>query len=486
MSGFDVVVVNGRVALPSGLAHADIAINGERIAALAEPGALRGAETIDVAGALILPGAIDMHVHFREPGFEHKEDFAHGTAAAACGGVTTICDMPNTRPPVTDPERFRDKLMRVAPGAHVDFGLWAGGTRTEHFAALDALGAIGLKVYMNRAVRATDPYAAELSMPDDGTFVKALKAAAELDWPVCVHVANSFIDEAKREAFQAAGSLDPADVCCSFRSPESVEALSRAALFAKLAGARLHIAHISLNAMSAIDALIDARRDGARITAEVVPPALSFAELPDLGTKGIPFAHPLDELDRYWNALAAGVIDAVATDHAPHTRAEKDAGRNSPWTAPPGYPGVETSLPIMVDAMLRDRISMEVLVKVMAENPARILGLCDKGAIVPGRDADLVVVDPDGEWVVDETRLHSKAGWSPFHGRRLKGRLAMTLLRGAVIARDGEPTGVPARGRLVRRTRNPLPTLPRLRNYGAITGTPYPIPGLPGATSAKR
>ncbi|MSO38372.1 MAG: hypothetical protein EXQ69_09020 [Acidimicrobiia bacterium] len=453
MSDFDLVIRNGVVALPAGAARVDIGIMAGKVAAVTDQGNLKGTEVLDASGMLVFPGAIDMHVHFREPGFEDKEDFLHGTAAAACGGVTTICDMPNTHPPVTSPDRFAEKLARVSKSAHVDFALWAGGVRIEHFAAMDELGAIGLKVYMNRALRAMEPYAGELAMPDDATFVKTLKAAAGLDWPVSVHVANSAIDEAAREDYQTSGSVDPMDVCCSFRSPESVEALSRAALFARLAGARLHIAHISLNALAALDALVEARNRGAKVTAEIVPPALSFEELPRLGAMGIPFAHAPGELDRYWNALAMGVIDVVATDHAPHTRAEKEAGRANPWKAPPGYPGVETSLPILVDAMLHNRISIEVLVKVMSENPARILGLESKGAILPGRDADLVLVDPEADWVVDETRLHSKSGWSPFQGRRLKGRLRLTMLRGNVIARDGEITAARPLGQQLRRMR---------------------------------
>src|SRR5262249_43149317 len=266
----------------------DIGIKDGRVAALSNEGRLNGTAVFDASGMLVLPGAIDMHVHFREPGFTEKEDFAHGTAAAACGGVTTVCDMPNTHPPVVTAGRLSEKIALVSNRSHVDFALWAGGTKVDEFAQMDEIGAIGLKVYMNRALRASDPYAGELSMPDDAVFVQSLRAAAALGWPVSVHVANSAIDEAKREELRASGSFRAMDVCCSFRSPESVEALSRAALFARMAGARLHVAHISLNSISAIDALIDARAQGTCITAEIVPPALSFDELEQLGAKGVP------------------------------------------------------------------------------------------------------------------------------------------------------------------------------------------------------
>ena len=446
----DLVISNGTLALPSGAVRGDVAVKRGRISAIGCAGELRGAKTIDATDKLVLPGAIDMHVHFREPGFEHKEDFRHGTAAAACGGVTTICDMPNTHPPVNDSARFKDKLEKVAPSAHVDFGLWAGGVRIEQFPAMAALGAVGLKVYMNRAVRKNDPYANDLSMPDDATFVAVLEAAASHGWPVSVHLANPALDEARRSQLMMRGANDPVDVCCSYRSEESVEALSRAALFAKSRGAHLHIAHISLNAIEALDAVVEQRRRGCKLTVEVVPPAINFDELASLGTKAIPFAHPVDHLARYWDAIASGIIDAIATDHAPHALSEKQAKPGDPWSAPPGYPGVETSLPIVLDAMLSGRLTLQTMIRVTSENPARILRLAQKGAIAPSKDADIVVVDPTAEWVVDEKKLHSKAGWSPFHGRRLKGRITTTLLRGEVIAKEGELITEAPKGRQVR------------------------------------
>jgi len=455
----DLVIANGTLALPSGAMRGDIAVKRGRISAISSARELTGSTVIDASGKLVLPGAIDMHVHFREPGFEHKEDFRHGTAAAACGGVTTVCDMPNTHPPVTAPGRFADKAEKVSQTAYVDFGLWAGGFYTEHFPAMAALGAVGLKVYMNRPVRKTDPYAGELSMPDDATFVAVIKAATAQNWPISVHLANPALDEAKREAFIGRGSIDAIDVCCSYRSTESVEALSRAALFARVHGAHLHVAHISLNAIEALDAVVEEKNRGCKITVEIVPPALEFSELSRLGPKGIPFAHSAEHLERYWSAVASGLIDAIATDHAPHALPEKQP-ENNPWNAPPGYPGVETSLPIMIDALLSGRLTLEILTRTTSENPARILRLAEKGSIALGKDADLVLVDPAAEWVVDETKLHSKAGWSPFHGRRLKGRIMATLLRGEIVAENGELVSKFPLGKQVRPSRT-LPVTSR-------------------------
>jgi dihydroorotase len=432
------LVVTGRAIFPTRAADADLGIRAGVFAAIGAPGTLRGRQQLDASSMLVLPGAIDMHVHFREPGATEKEDFWHGTAAAACGGVTTVCDMPNTRPAVITPEVFAHKLEIVQSSAHVDFALWAGGVERRHFAEFRRLGAVGLKVYMNRAPPGSASYSSELSMPDDATFVRVLRTAAELDWLVSVHVANSSLDDAVCEDFIAQGRRHARDVCLMTRSPESAEAQERIIHFARVTGARLHIAHISYNSMVALELFAKSRRSGARVTAEVVPPCLSFTDLDRIGAFGTPFAHSEEENDCYWSALRDGVIEAVATDHAPHTRGEKLRGASDAWLAPTGYPGVETMLPLLVDAALRGKLSFERLVSVAAQNPARICSMESKGAIAIGKDADFVIVDPAGDWVVDESRLHSKAGWSPFHGRRLRGRIRHTFLRGRHIACDSE------------------------------------------------
>ena len=447
---FDRVIAGGLAALPTGPVAADIGIAGESIAAIGAPGSLDGKERTEAAGLCVLPGAVDVHVHFREPGFETKEDFRHGSAAAVCGGVTTVCDMPNTMPAVTTAARLADKAQRIAPASWVDFGLWAGGVRTEEFAAMAAAGAVGLKVYMNRPRSKDDPYAAELSMPDDAAFVAALRAAAALDWPVAIHLASPAIDEARADELQAAGVFDPCAVCHSYRTPESTEAIQKAIRFQEVTGARVHMAHISLNALDALAPLRRAKQAGRAVTAEVVPPALSIEELAHVGVYGIPFSHREDELAVYWEALADGLIDAVATDHAPHARADKEAGRDNAWLAPPGYPGVETSYAIVLDAHLRGLLTLERVARIMAENPARIVGLPAKGRIAPGCDADLALFDPESDWTIDQAALHSKAGWSPYHGRRLRGRIKATMLRGRFVARDGALAAPAPAGRPVR------------------------------------
>ncbi|MDG4788060.1 dihydroorotase family protein [Micromonospora sp. WMMD1102] len=445
----DVLFAGGTAVLPVGPVLADVAVRDGVITAVGEPGTLAADHVVDVRGLVVLPGAIDVHVHFRQPGFEYKEDFASGTAAAACGGVTTVCDMPNTHPPVTTASRFRAKQALAANAAHVDFALWAGGTDLFELTEMAALGAVGVKVYMNRSHRPDDPYAAELSMPDDETLRKVFWLAADLGLPVAVHVADHEHEARVRARLQAVSTTDARLVCRSYRSDGVLDGLERVLAAARDIGTRVHVAHASLAPTSAIGMIAAARDAGGNVSCECGPPALLEDELDTLGVRGVPFAFPPDDADFYWSSLADGSIDLVATDHAPHSKADKDVGRNNVWDAPPGYPGVETSLPLMVDAVLSGRLTWRRLVELTSAAPARLCGLTTKGAIARGVDADLVLVDPSTSRVVAADRLHSKAGWTPFEGRQLSGALTATYLRGRLVAQDGQVVDGQHMGRFV-------------------------------------
>ncbi|WP_432843293.1 dihydroorotase [Dactylosporangium sp. CA-092794] len=441
------VLRGGRLFTPGrDPAVADLVVAGGTIAALAPPGTVDLPDVVDADGLDVLPGAIDLHVHFRDPGQTHKETVETGTAAAACGGTTLVCDMPSTQPQVVTAERYRDKRRSWTGRAAVDFALWAGGTDPAELAAMAAEGAIGVKVYM-----ATSPGFEQLYSPDRETVRRVLAVSGRLGWAVSVHAGDQAASDAHRDRLIRAGRRDPAAVLEVNRGPGNLSGLRIVLDLAAELGGRVHLAHLSAYGEAALELFLRARAAHPGLTAESCFPALSEEEdLPRQGVDVLPtvFAAPVRQ--RLLRALADGGIDAVATDHAPHTRREKDPGRTDAWAAPAGYPAVETSLPLAYDAVLRGLWPPRRFADAVAAAPARILGLPGKGGLRVGADADLVLADPASTWLVDQARLHSKVGWSPFHGRRLHGRLRTTYVRGRPVAHDGEILD-PGTGRFVGR-----------------------------------
>jgi dihydroorotase (multifunctional complex type) len=415
----------------------DLVIDGERVAAVEPVGTADAGPVLDAAGLDVLPGAIDLHVHLRDPGQTHKETVETGTAAAAAGGTTLVCDMPSTQPQVTTVDRYLDKRRSWAGRAAVDFALWAGGTDPDRLRGMAAAGAIGVKIYM-----ATAPGFEELYSPDDATVRRVLRTSAEIGWAVAVHAGDQASSDAHRAALIAAGRTDPAAVLEVTRGPGNLAGLRAVLAAAGELGTPVHLAHLSAYGTAALDEFRRARAGHPGLTAETCVPALSEEEdLVRQGVYALPTVFSADARRRWLAALADGGIDAIATDHAPHTRAEKERGRDDAWQAPPGYPALETSLPLAYDALLAGWLGPRRLVDAVAGAPARILGLHHKGRLAPGCDADLVLFDPAGSWRVDQAGMHSKVGWSPLHGRTLRGRLVATYLRGRPVAHGREILG---------------------------------------------
>ncbi|MFY1635687.1 dihydroorotase [Solwaraspora sp. WMMB335] len=425
----------------------DLVIDGERVAAVEPAGTADAGPVFDAAGLDIAPGAIDLHVHLRDPGQTHKETVETGTAAAAAGGTTLVCDMPSTQPQVTTVDRYVAKRDAWTGRAAVDYALWAGGTDPDQLRGMAAAGAVGVKIYM-----ATSPGFDQLYSPDDTAVRRVLRVSAELGWAVSVHAGDQAASDAHRAELIRAGRRTPADVLAVTRGPGNLAGLRSVLTAATDLRQPVHLAHLSAYGTAALDEFVRARAEFPRLTAESCFPALSEEEdLPRLGVYALPTVFSAAARDRFVDAIADGTIDAIATDHAPHTRDEKDPGRHDAWAAPPGYPALETSLPLAYDALLAGRLDPRRFVDALAGAPARILGLARKGRIAPGCDADLVLLDPAGSWRVDESTMHSLVGWSPLHGRELRGRLVATYLRGRSIARGGDIM-YPGGGQFVRRS----------------------------------
>jgi dihydroorotase (multifunctional complex type) len=436
-SGLDLIVRNGLVYTPHGLIDASIGIEDGKVAWMGR-GTPKGERVLDVGGKLVLPGMIDMHVHFRDPGAPERESFETGTMSAAAGGVTAVAEMPNTIPPVISAKTLREKRRTVEGKAYVDFALvaGAGSMGRDEIKPLAAEGAIAYKMFMISRFR-------ELAV-SDADMLDNLLLIAETGLPCLVHAENEMLVSRGVERARALGRRDPM-AHSEFRPPlAEAEATIRAILLAAEASAPLHICHMTCS--EALGFLSWAKGRGLRVTAETSPTYLflSTDDLKRLGPYGKvdpPLRGP-EHQRALWQALRNGLLDVVASDHAPYTREEKERGWADIFEAPSGSVGVETTLPLMLDSVDRGLIGLGRMVEVFSTNPARILGLYPrKGCISIGSDADLVVVDPRAEFEIRGEALHSRQKTTPFEGYRGRGKPIITIVRGEVVMEYGEIVG---------------------------------------------
>ena len=433
----DLIIHGGRVVSDSAVIEASLAIRGETIVALGADDAMPPAiARFDATGLHILPGAIDSHVHFRDPGYSHKEDWRTGSAAAACGGVTTVFDMPNTKPPTGTLDALALKLEH-AKASHVDYGIHAllDESNIDQLEALIDAGATSFKCFMGNTF-------GNLPAPSDGAILEAFEIFARRGVRCVVHAENASIMARRQQRMEAAGRSDAHAHLAARPEVCEIEAIGRAIAFAEWTGARLHIAHHS--AADSLYLLRDAKRRGVDVTSETCPQylLLNTADVGRLG--GILRVNPPVRDARHnaplWDALLEGVIDMIATDHAPHAPEEKT--RESIWTCDCGFPGVETQMSLMLTEINKGRASIMDYVRWSAVNPARAWGLYGvKGVIRPGADADLALVDLGREALIANDRLHSRSKLTPWNARPVKGVPLHTLVRGRFVMRDRELVG---------------------------------------------
>jgi len=421
----DLLIRNGRVVDPasgtdSGL---DVLILDGRIADVRAGIRTEAARTIDASGLIVAPGFIDMHVHLREPGFEEKETIRTGSRAAARGGFTTVCCMPNTNP-VNDSlfvlesiraEARKSAVVNVLPIAAVTRGL--KGTKLTDMAALFRAGAVAFS---------------DDGRPVGDAFImrRALEASRSLGTLV--------IDHCEDKGLSADGTMHEgrySRLCGLKGIPAAAEEVMvvRDIRLAEMTGARVHIAHLSVK--GAVRAVEEAKKRGVQVTAEATPHHVlltdALLERPDTNFKMNPPLRSAEDVEALVEAVRNGVIDAIATDHAPHTVQDKEAAFAK---APFGVVGLETAVPLLLDRFVRGNIiSLRRFIELLSTNPARLLGLTNKGRLAVGADADITLLDLGAETVVDKEKFESKSRNSPFHGWKLKGAAAMTVVGGKVI-----------------------------------------------------
>ncbi len=411
------MIIEGRAYVRGSLQDCCIGVENGRIAEIKRT--LKGDEKLRFGG-IILPAGIDLHVHFREPGLTRKEDFLSGTTAAACGGITCAFDMPNTLPPATTPERMEEKVAAVERKAFVDFGLYAGLTEESDIDGL-AETATAFKMYLTASE-------GDLAVGDFSKLLglrEELSAAGKFISVHCEDPGHIRDREAKRLEDHLASRPDSAEV-------GGIEMAKR------LKGLRVHVAHLSSE--RGLTSLA-----GTGFTSEVAPHHLFLNVNCDLGAfakVNPPLRHKHDQ-NALWQAFTDGRIDVVASDHAPHTMDEKEASFDS---APAGMPGVETTIPLLLERVRRGSLPLERFVNTVCERPAEMLSL-KKGRIEVGYDADMIAVDLKRPRRIRADDLHSKCGWTPFEG--MSGVFPQTtIFRGEQIVRDGTAIGKPS-GRYV-------------------------------------
>jgi dihydroorotase len=429
----DLVINGGIIVSPDAEYRASIAIKDGVIHAIGAPEAMpKTKETLDATGLHILPGAIDVHVHFRDPGYPLKEDFASGTAAAAFGGVTTVFDMPNTLPTIGTPEALAAKHRIAAEKAYVDYGLYAvlGEDSIEHVSALIDGGIIGFKLYMGNTF-------GRIPSPTTGAMLEAFEVVAPTGKRISLHAETNSIMERRESRLRAAGRTEPIAHLAARPAVVAVEAVARAAILAEWTGARIHVLHIS--SAAELRPLAEAKARGVEITGETCPHYLLLSETDYEKFGGIVRVNPpvreAPNRQPLWDALMDGTVDIIATDHAPHTPEEKT--RNDIWTVDCGFPGVETQMPLMLTEINRGRATIQDYVRWSAEAPAKIWGLYPrKGALTVGSDADIAIVDLNRSWTIDDALIQSRSKISPWHGRQATALPIHTIVRGRFVMKD--------------------------------------------------
>ncbi len=450
----DLVIKNGWVVTPQETFKGGVAISGEKCSAIGTDDSLPdGKEVIDVKGNHILPGLIDAHVHFREPGLTYKEDFGTGSTAAVCGGIATVIDMPNVIPPTADADQVREKQRLAEEKSLVDFGILGVvvQTNSDQILPMAESGAIGYKIFFGETI-------GNLPFPDDGMCQEVFSYITQSKLPLGIHAENRQIMSYWTSKLKAEGKGEPIYWESSRPGLCEAESVAHALFFAETFGTKLHVFHMSSKQTALI--IKDAKARGLRVTAETGPHYLlrepkDMAEVGPL-LKMNPPVRGKDHADVLWDGLLNGYVDMVATDHSPHTMEEKGTDQTGKllkpaiWDCISGFCGVETGVPLMLTQVNKGRISLNQYVKVASENPAKVWQLYPrKGAIRLGSDGDVTVVDMDKEVVIDANKLHSKNKPTPWHGWKVRGVPVCTVVRGHVQMRDGEPVGKPI-GRMLR------------------------------------
>ncbi len=446
-------VAGGRVMVGGTLTDADLLIDEGRVVGLvSRDNTTEAAETIDATDRLVLPGIIDTHAHTREPGYTHKEDFLTASQAAAAGGITTMIDMPNVEPPTDTVETYLEKREIADSKSIIDWGHWVAGTNIGEIGKLAEAGATGYKIFQVSGAYPHDP---RLAMNDEGQLLQAMRAVADTGLPLLIHPFNQSLFERLSEEAFAAGK--PAN-WYTFGEVYTTDAIWHTAVntllnLQALTGVRLHLVHT--HSAGSLRLIRDAKARGQQVSASVDPKYyhLTREDLMKTHGRACPggfITEDADRMEEIWRSLADGTIDSIDADHAPHTLEELAVMEEDAWHAAMGSPQYDWQYSITLTDVHNGNLTLERAVELFSAAPARMLGLYpQKGSLLPGSDADLVLVDFARETTLKDEGLYTKVGWTPYLDWTVKGYVELTMLRGTVIAKDRQVVGEPGFGQYV-------------------------------------
>jgi dihydroorotase len=425
MEKFDLIVRNGLCVLESGLVKKDVAIKDGKIVEVKDSIESKATKVIDATGKHIFPGIIDTQVHFREPGLTHKEDLASGSSAAVLGGVTTFLEMPNTNPATTTKQAIQEKVNIAKSKSHANFGFFMGATseNLEELKKTKGLeGCCGIKIFLGSST-------GNLLLFEKGPIEEIFKNTQGI---IALHSENEEM-LVKNKSIRDNATKPHAHP--EWRNVETaLSSTIRIIQIAKECNRRVHVLHITSK-----DEMEFLSENKDICTLEVTPQHLTLSS-PDcydrLGTYAQmnPPIRDKSHTDGLWEGIVNDVVDVIGSDHAPHTKEEKDKGYPN---SPSGMPGVQTIFPILLHHVQEGRLTIEQVAKYMCFNPAKLYGL-NKGHISAGRDGDLTIVDLSQEVTIKDEDMLSKCGWTPFHGMKYHGKIDYTVVMGQIAQENGK------------------------------------------------
>ncbi|WP_226037843.1 allantoinase AllB [Aquibacillus saliphilus] len=459
---WDLKIKNGTIVSGTDIYKADVYVKNGKIGAITSE-ILAGDvnEQIDVGGNYLLPGLIDTHVHSRDPGPTYKEDFSYSSQAAAAGGITTIFEMPNTTPPVSNGKNFDNQKENLQAKAYVDFGLWAiciGSLNNTNIKELHEKGVIGFKFFWGYAVHKETfqlmynykPGMDNVIPPfDDGEVYEMMEEVAKTGKIFAVHAESNELIQKLTARVEKQGGRTYQDLLKGRPNLVEVLTVKKGIEMAKATGVRFHVLHVS--SKEAVEAVREAKQQGVPVTVETCPHYLflSDEDYEKVGPqmKVYPPVKYKKDQDAIWKGIADGTISHVCSDHAPHTEEEKDGDL---WSIPAGMCGVESMVPLMLNAVNEGKIEITDIVRLLAEEPAKLFDVYPrKGAIQIGADADFTIVDMKKKSVIKRENLHSKSKVTAFDGFKVTGMPIQTIVRGKTIMKDGIIVGEKGYGKLV-------------------------------------